>query len=117
MLSIVACGDNGPAAHCDHSLPERGIWKTPIYPGAQQINNDDSMGERITFVTDDTSGEVYTYYDALLKKSGWKPDQLTGHVYGVANCCYYGRLTINSEFESDGQTKVTIESGWAMGCG
>src|SRR4051812_27555482 len=92
-LVLTACSDPGPAASCDHNLPERG-WRPPPYPGAQPDQTDGGALEGTRgFKTADPPATVLAFYAEALTKQGWQIDQTrtptsrNERIFGIANCC------------------------------
>src|SRR5438270_10996313 len=78
-LILSACGESGPAAHCDHNLPEEGKWMVPLYPDAQQVQNTKSPTYwqlTTTFQTTATPAQIASFYQDALMKAGWQPHGL-----------------------------------------
>lgn len=125
MLCLLgACVDtSGWVRNCDHNLPELATWKDLIYPGAQQIQKNGSAERMETsFTTSDAPETVLAYYKDVLLKAHWQLDfpktQIPNELrFRVANCCYFGSVSVIAESTGPGRTNVVVKSWWDMGCG
>ena len=121
-----ACsGGGGPAARCDHSLPEDGKWQTPLYPAAQQVQTSESATywqRTTTYVTPAAPATILSFYEGTLAKTGWQlggfgTPQAGQLSFQVANCCNYLSLAISAWARDDGLTQVMIKYNASIGCG
>ena len=126
LVLATSCVDTtGWIQRCDHNLPERGKWANPLYSGAQNAKHE--AGQccseiTTTFETTDSPETVIAHYEQVLGEAGWEGGSSpTGEQsdlrFGVANCCYYGHLTVTATRTSAGMTAVEVYSAWSMGCG
>jgi hypothetical protein len=76
-----------------HRAEPPNSWQSPpVYPGAEQLNSEDfgAVGRReiegwgiyvmkvMTYAVSAKNGDVEQYYDDLLRKEGWRPEDKWG---------------------------------------
>ena len=72
--------------------------------------------------TTDSPELVIAYYEGKLAEAGWKRDirpTITQYdlYFTIANCCYFGGVTVDAIPAGQGVTTVNITDSWSMGCG